>query len=154
MANSDRRHHIVGTRLCAFARPSGATVGSEEAVRHATWFIGAVENFRFFDLKVYSICRSAGAVAEVKGKGSLRRPAEDIARIMWCSCGLWRVRSRKITSLREYFDPARAATAMDVQILGLGSEDARDGTPAAQTRSRSRMWRLRNLGEMSSITRC
>src|SRR2546429_6294019 len=27
--------------------------GREEAVRHAIWFVGAVENFRFFDLKVY-----------------------------------------------------------------------------------------------------
>jgi len=27
--------------------------GRLEAVRHATWFVGAVENFRFFDLKVH-----------------------------------------------------------------------------------------------------
>jgi len=27
--------------------------GRAEVVRHATWFVGAVENFRFLDLKVY-----------------------------------------------------------------------------------------------------
>ena len=29
--------------------------GREEAVRHAIWFVGAVENFRFFELKVYAL---------------------------------------------------------------------------------------------------
>src|SRR5437764_14443841 len=29
--------------------------GRDEAVRHATWFVGAVENFRFFDLTVYAL---------------------------------------------------------------------------------------------------
>src|SRR5204863_64388 len=27
--------------------------GRAEAIRHATWFVGAVENFRFFDLTTY-----------------------------------------------------------------------------------------------------
>jgi uncharacterized protein len=29
--------------------------GREEVVRHVTWFLGAVENFRFFDLKLYAL---------------------------------------------------------------------------------------------------
>ena len=29
--------------------------GREEVVRHISWFLGAVENFRFFDLKVYTL---------------------------------------------------------------------------------------------------
>ena len=33
--------------------------GREEAVRHATWCVGAVENFRFFHLKVLCLSRSA-----------------------------------------------------------------------------------------------
>ena len=28
--------------------------GREEVVRHVTWFVGAVENFRFYDLKVHA----------------------------------------------------------------------------------------------------
>ena len=40
--------------------------GREKAVRHVTW---AVENFRFFDLKVYPFADPEGAVAEVKAEG-------------------------------------------------------------------------------------
>src|SRR5205823_4440895 len=43
--------------------------GREEAVRHAIWFVGAVENFRFFELKVYALADPERAVAEVKGEG-------------------------------------------------------------------------------------
>src|SRR5438309_6988567 len=46
--------------------------GREEAVRHATWFVGAVENFRFFELKVYALADPEGAVAEVKGEGLIK----------------------------------------------------------------------------------
>src|SRR5437867_7524318 len=46
--------------------------GREEAVRHATWFVGAVENFRFFGLKVYALADPEGAVAEVKGEGLIK----------------------------------------------------------------------------------
>jgi hypothetical protein len=31
-------------------------------VHHAKWFIGAVENFRFFDLKVYILTDAEGSV--------------------------------------------------------------------------------------------
>ena len=35
--------------------------GRKEVVHHVTWFLGAVENFRFFDVKVYALaeCRSS-----------------------------------------------------------------------------------------------
>src|SRR5437762_6834791 len=46
--------------------------GREEAVRHAIWFVGAVENFRFFDLKVYACADPERAVAEVKGEGLIK----------------------------------------------------------------------------------
>src|SRR5437667_5919689 len=46
--------------------------GRKEAVRHATWFVGAVENFRFFDLEVYPLRDEQGAVAEVKGEGLIK----------------------------------------------------------------------------------
>ena len=68
--------------------------GRKEAVRHATWFVGAVENFHFFDLNVYALADVQGAVAEVKGEGSLSLRAVCITRIMWSSCGPWTARSR------------------------------------------------------------
>jgi hypothetical protein len=46
--------------------------GREEAIRHANWFVGAVENFRFFELKVYALADPERAVAEVKGEGFIK----------------------------------------------------------------------------------
>src|SRR5881397_4063963 len=73
--------------------------GREEAVRHATWFVGAVENFRFFGLKVYALADPEGAVAEVKGEGSSRLRGASIARIMWCSCAPQAARSRSYANI-------------------------------------------------------
>src|SRR5437867_9197543 len=47
-------------------------LGRVEAVRHVSWFLGAVENFRFFDLKVYPFVDPEGAVGEVKAEGLIK----------------------------------------------------------------------------------
>ena len=92
--------------------------GRKEAVRHATWFIGAVEDFRFFDLKVHPFADPLGAVAEVKGKGLIKSTGrmyhQDYVVFL-------RAEDGKIAFLREYFDPVRAAKALDTPILGLES---------------------------------
>ncbi len=92
--------------------------GRKEAVRHATWFVGAVENFRFFDLKVYALTDVQGAVAEVKGEGLIKSTGrmyrQDYVVFLRAADG-------KIAFLREYFDPVRAAKALDTPILGLES---------------------------------
>src|SRR6058998_1152454 len=92
--------------------------GREEAVRHATWFVGAVENFRFFSLKVYALADPEGAVAEVKAEGLIKATGriyrQDYVVFLRAAGG-------KIAFLREYFDPARAAKALDTPILGLES---------------------------------
>jgi hypothetical protein len=41
-------------------------------VRHVTWFLGAVENFRFFDVKVYAFADPEAAVAEFKAEGLIK----------------------------------------------------------------------------------
>src|SRR2546428_7072221 len=46
--------------------------GREEAVRHAIWFVGAVENFRFFGLKVHALGDPGRAVAAVQGEGAIK----------------------------------------------------------------------------------
>src|SRR4029077_20753120 len=33
--------------------------GRDEVLRHVTWFLGAMENFRFFDVRVYPLADSA-----------------------------------------------------------------------------------------------
>jgi len=92
--------------------------GREEAVRHVTWFRGAVENFRFFDLKVYPFADPEGAVAEVKAEG-LIKPTGRIYRQDYVL--FLRAAGGKMAFLREYFDPVRAAKALDTPILGLES---------------------------------
>ena len=90
--------------------------GREEVVRHVTWFLGAVENFRFFDLRVYPFTDPEGAVAEVKAEGRIKSTGrlyrQDYVLFL-------RAAGSKIAFLREYFDPVRAAKALDTPILGI-----------------------------------
>jgi len=92
--------------------------GREEAVRHAIWFVGAVENFLFFELKVYALADPERAVAEVKGEGLIKSTGrmyrQDYVLFLRAAGG-------KIVFLREYFDPVRAARALDTPILGFES---------------------------------
>ena len=92
--------------------------GREEVVRHVAWFLEAVEKFRFFDLKVYPFADPEGAVAEAKAEGLIK----PTGRIYQQDYVLFlRAAGGKIAFLREYFDPARAAKALDISILGLES---------------------------------
>ena len=92
--------------------------GRAEVVRHVTWFLEAVENFRFYDLKVYAFSDPEAAVAEVKAEG-LIKPTGRIYRQDYVL--FLRAAGDKIAFLREYFDPVRAAKELDTPILGLGS---------------------------------
>ena len=92
--------------------------GRAEVVRHVTWFLGAVENFRFFDLTVHAFADPEGAVAEVKAEG-LIKPTGRMYHQEYVV--FLRAAGGKIAFLREYFDPARAAKALNTAILGLES---------------------------------
>ena len=90
--------------------------GRDEVVRHVTWFLGAVENFPFFDLKVYPLADLEGAVAEVKAEGLIK----PTGRIYHQDYVLFlRARGGKFAFLREYFYPTRAAKALNTPILDL-----------------------------------
>jgi ketosteroid isomerase-like protein len=90
--------------------------GREEVVRHVSWFLGAVEQFRFFDLRVYACADPDAAVAEVKAEARIKPTGrlyrQEYVLFLWAAGG-------KIAFLREYFDPVRAAQALDTPILGL-----------------------------------
>ena len=92
--------------------------GREQVVGHITWFLGAVENFRFFDLRVYAFADPEAAAAEVKAEALIKATGriyrQDYVLFLRAAGG-------KIAFLREYFDPARAARAMNTPILGLES---------------------------------
>jgi uncharacterized protein len=92
--------------------------GREAVVGHATWFVGAVENFRFFDLRVYALADPDGAVAEVKGEGLIKSTGRTYRQdyVLFL-----RAEGGKIAFLREYFDPVRAARALDTPLPDLES---------------------------------
>src|SRR3954452_17982037 len=46
--------------------------GREGGLRHVTWFLGAVGDFRFSDLRVHAFADPGGAVAEVKAEGLIK----------------------------------------------------------------------------------
>ena len=92
--------------------------GREQVVRHVNWFLGAVENFRFFDIRVYAFVDPQAAVAEFKADG-LIKPTGRIYRQDYVV--FLRAVGGKIAFLREYFDPVRAANALATPILGLES---------------------------------
>ena len=101
----------------ALGHPARLT-GREEVMRHVNWFRGAVENFRFFDIRVYAFADPQAAVAEFKAEG-LIKPTGRIYRQDYVV--FLRAVAGKIAFLREYFDPVRAARALDTPILGLKS---------------------------------
>ena len=92
--------------------------GREEGVRHVTWFLGAVEKFRFFDLRMYPLADPEAAVAEVKAEALIKATGRTYRQeyVLFL-----RSKGGKIAHLREYFDPVRAAKAMDAPIFGLES---------------------------------
>lgn len=94
------------------ARLSGRT----EVIHHVTWFLGAVENFRFIDLKVYPFADPQAAVAQVRAEG-LIKPTGRIYRQEYVV--FMRAAGGKIVFIREYFDPTRAAKALNTPILDL-----------------------------------
>ena len=90
--------------------------GRDEVLRHVTWFLGAVEQFRFVDLQVYPCADPDAAVAEVKAEARIK----PTGRLYQQAYVLFlRAAGGKIAFLREYFDPVRAAKALDTPILGL-----------------------------------
>jgi ketosteroid isomerase-like protein len=83
--------------------------GRVEAVRHVTWFLGAVENFRFFDLEVHPFADPEAAVAEVKAE-ALIKPTGRLYRQEYVV--FLRAAGGKIVFLREYFDPNARGQAL------------------------------------------
>jgi uncharacterized protein len=101
----------------AIGHPARLT-GREEVMRHVNWFRGAVENFHFFDIRVSAFGDPEAAVAEFKAEG-LIKPTRRIYRQDYVL--FLHAVAGKIAHLREYFDPVRAAKALDASICGLES---------------------------------
>ena len=90
--------------------------GRAEVMRHVTWFLSAVENFHFIDPKVYPFADPQSAVSQVKAEGIIKTTGR-IYRQEYVV--FLRAANGKIVFIREYFDPTRAAKALDTPILDL-----------------------------------
>ncbi len=90
--------------------------GRAEVMRHVTWFLSAVENFRFIDPKVYPFADQQSAVAQVRAEGIIKTTGRIYRQeyVVFLSAA-----NDKIVFIREYFDPTRAAKALDTPILDL-----------------------------------
>jgi ketosteroid isomerase-like protein len=78
VADNARWQMLIGDDLL-WELPYGPAIGHparlsgrEAVVRHVTWFLGAVENFRFFNLTVYPFADPEAAVAEVKAEALIK----------------------------------------------------------------------------------
>ncbi|MDB5341009.1 MAG: ketosteroid isomerase-like protein [Planctomycetaceae bacterium] len=92
--------------------------GRDAVLHHVTWFLGAVANFRFFDLRVYPSTDPELAIAEVRAEALIKATGKFYSQEYVV---FLRAKDGKIAHLREYFDPVRAAKAMNAPILGLES---------------------------------
>jgi len=99
----------------ALGHPSRVS-GRVEVVQFAAWFVGAVENFRFFDVRVQAFADPNAAVAEVRGEGWIKATGR-VYRQEYVV--FLRAVEGKLSFLREYFDPTRAAKALNTPILDL-----------------------------------
>ncbi|WP_338911734.1 nuclear transport factor 2 family protein [Mycetohabitans rhizoxinica] len=90
--------------------------GREEVFSHVSWFVSAVADFRFFDLRIVAGANPQQAVAQVCAEG-LIKPTGRMYRQEYVV--FLDARAGKIAHLREYFDPIQAAKALDAAIVGL-----------------------------------
>jgi uncharacterized protein len=88
--------------------------GREAVEKHVNWFRGAVENFRFSDIRVYPLADPNGAAAEVRAEGCLIASGREYRQEY---VFFLRAAGGKIALLREYFDPTRAAKALELNII-------------------------------------
>jgi uncharacterized protein len=90
--------------------------GRAEVIRHVTWFLGAVEDFHFIAPKVFGFADPQGAVAQVRAEGLIKATGR-VYRQEYVV--FLRAAGGRIAYIREYFDPTRAAKALDTPILDL-----------------------------------
>src|SRR5207253_3168758 len=100
--------------LRAHGRHPARLSGRDEVVRHVTWFLGAVENSRFFDATVHPFADPGGAVAEVKAEALIKATGHTYRQEYVV---FLRAVGGRIAFLHEYLNPARAAKALERQFL-------------------------------------
>ena len=108
---------LVWELFYARPRPPARPRRRAEVVRHANWFLRPSRTSAFIDPEVYAFADDpGGAAAQVRGEGLVRQTGRVYRQeyvVFLRSAGA------KIAYMREYFDPTRAAKALDTPILDL-----------------------------------
>jgi len=89
-------------------------VGKDQVLNHVGWFVGAVESFKFFDLRIQTSTDAHAASAQVNAEGTAKQTGKTYSQeyVLFVS-----VRDGKLTHIREYFDPVKAAYAFDAPVV-------------------------------------
>jgi uncharacterized protein len=90
--------------------------GRDAVTRHIAWFLGAVDGFRFIDPRISAFADPLGAVAQVQAEALIRATGRTYRQEYVV---FLRAKDERIAHLREYFDPTRAAKAMNAPLLDL-----------------------------------
>lgn len=87
--------------------------GVDAIVKHAQWFGKAVNEFRYSNVAIQPFADPTAAVVTMNGEGVIaangRVYKQEYVVFLRSANG-------KITYLREYFDPVRAARSMDIPL--------------------------------------
>jgi ketosteroid isomerase-like protein len=90
-------------------------------MRHVDWFRGAVENFRFFDIRVYAFADPEAAVAEFKVEGLIKPTGRIYRQDMCYSCVPLAERLRSYANILIPFElPRRWTQRLLVSIVRVG----------------------------------
>jgi len=94
----------------------GRLAGREAVVRHASWFISEVSDFRFDDARISALADPRESIGVVRATGRIRSTgrAYEQEYVVFLTA-----RDGKIAHLREYFNPVQAAVAMDAGIAAI-----------------------------------
>lgn len=89
-------------------------VGRQRVLDHVGWFVGAVEDFKFFDLRIQASAESHSAAAQVKAEGIIKQTGKTYTQeyVLFVS-----VADGKLSYIREYFDPVKAAYALETPVV-------------------------------------
>jgi ketosteroid isomerase-like protein len=91
----------------------GRLEGREAVLRHAAWFRDAVEDLRFFDIRLQAMADPEAALAEVRAEAVIKSTGRLYRQDYLV---LLRSRGDQIVGLREYFNPVRVAEAMESAV--------------------------------------
>src|SRR5262245_41774674 len=114
MADLDCRRHRLGVAVCAKHCPSGAVIGPGSSHK-ASNVVPCGSREVPLSVRLHAFADPAAAVAAVRAEGLIKPTGiyrQEYVLFLRATAG-------KIAFLREYFDPVRAAMALDAPIVGV-----------------------------------